>query len=153
MSVNQLLVTDLDGPLFGSMRRDTSTVRSVLASFPKARLQPDEFQSQYKSSYFLADAQPDELAAIYKALTQARLDFEALYSGARFLDVLPQGVSKGSTARMLAKKLGVAISHVIACGDSGNDVTLFAQGFRQSIVRFNCGRKSWTIDQPPLSLA
>ena len=122
------------GPLFGSTHWDTSTVRSVLARFPKARLQPDEFQSQYKSSYFLADAQPDELAAIYKALTQARLDFEALYSGARFLDVLPQGVSKGSTARMLAKKLGVAISQVIACGDSGNDVTLFAQGFRGVIV-------------------
>jgi len=122
------------GPPFGSTHWDTSTVRRVLAGFPKARLQPDEYQSQYKSSYFLADARPDELAAIYNALRQARLDFEALYSGARFLDVLPQGVSKGSTARMLAKKLGVAISKVIACGDSGNDVTLFAQGFRGVIV-------------------
>lgn len=122
------------GPLFGSTHWDTSTVRRVLACFPKVRLQPDEYQSQYKSSYFLTDAQPDDLAAIYNALRQARIDFEALYSGNRFLDVLPQGVSKGSTARMLAKNLGVDIQHVVSCGDSGNDVTLFTQGFRGVIV-------------------
>lgn len=122
------------GPRFGDGRWDPHHVRRVLARFPELRLQPDEFQSQFKASFFLESADSTQLAAIDATLTAARIRFECTYSGDRFLDVLPQGVSKGATARLLAGKLGVPLDYVVACGDSGNDASLFQQGFSGVLV-------------------
>jgi sucrose-6F-phosphate phosphohydrolase len=122
------------GPRFGDGRWDPHHVRRALARYPEIRLQPDEFQSQFKASFYLESAAPKQLAAIDAALADARIHCERSYSGDRYLDVLPRGVSKGATARLLATKLSVPLENVVACGDSGNDVSLFGQGFRGVLV-------------------
>lgn len=122
------------GPRFGSERWDPLQVQRLLHGFATLELQPDEYQSQYKVSYFLEGAERSHLDSIDAALSQSRLKYELVYSGERFLDVLPRGVNKGATTRMLATRLGIPPLEVIACGDSGNDISLFQQGFRGVLV-------------------
>lgn len=121
-------------PTRGHGHWDARQVTQILAHHSGVKLQPQEFQSPYKVSLFLVDAGPDELAAIVNVLRAAHIDFEITYSGARFLDVLPRGVSKGTTARLLAHRQRVPPSRIVAVGDSGNDVTLFEQGFLGVLV-------------------
>jgi sucrose-6F-phosphate phosphohydrolase len=123
------------GPRLGRSRWDAQWVRRVVVKrSPEARLQPNEYQSPYKASFFIESATPARLTAICEALARARLDFEMIYSGNRFLDILPQGVGKGSTTRVLAERLGISPQNVVVCGDSGNDVSLFSHGFRGVLV-------------------
>ena len=64
----------------------------------------------------------------------AHLDCDVLFSAGRYLDVLPTGVSKGSTLRRLAEHLHVSPEHVLVAGDTMNDESLFAEGFRGVVV-------------------
>jgi len=122
------------GPPFGDQSWQTRQVKRVLSAMRELEVQPEEFQSPYKVSYFLERATTEQLKLVGAALSQARIQFEMIYSGERFLDILPLGVSKGATAKMLAAKLGVSPREVIASGDSGNDVSLFLHGFRGVLV-------------------
>jgi sucrose-6F-phosphate phosphohydrolase len=122
------------GPWLANARWDAQLVRHLLTRFPSVQLQPDEFQSPLKASFYVENASPDVLCEIRAVLTQARLEFETIYSGQRFLDFLPRGVSKGSAARLLAARLEIPPERVVACGDSGNDASLFFQGFRGVLV-------------------
>jgi len=51
-----------------------------------------------------------------------RLDFNR--SAPDLLEILPHGVDKGAALAYLADYLGVKQCHVIACGDSGNDLPM-----------------------------
>jgi mannosylfructose-6-phosphate phosphatase len=97
-------------------------------------LQPDEFQSEFKVSYFLHSAENGTLDHIRNRLNEWNLDAEIIYSSDRDLDILPAGVSKGAAALHLANQLGFGSDLLIACGDSGNDASMFATGCRSVIV-------------------
>lgn len=45
-------------------------------------------------------------------------------SGKWFIDIIPKGVSKGSSVQVLAEKMGIDKEEVMAIGDSGNDVEM-----------------------------
>ena len=64
----------------------------------------------------------------------AALPVDVLYSADRYLDVLPRGVSKGSTLRRLAELLEVPDDTVLVAGDTLNDLSLFDTGFRGVVV-------------------
>lgn len=113
---------------------NVATVRRVAECFGGLAIQPDEFQSDLKVSYFWDEATNRRLEDLDMALTSSGMAAELTYSGSRFLDIMPRGVNKGSAARYLIGKLGVESRHVIACGDSGNDASLFSHGFRGVVV-------------------
>lgn len=50
--------------------------------------------------------------------------FDYVVSSTNFLEILPKGVSKGSTVLRLADMLGVGHASVFAIGDYYNDITL-----------------------------
>lgn len=58
------------------------------------------------------------------------LGCELLYSADLYLDVLPQGVSKGSTLVGLVEHLGLDPDDVLVAGDTLNDLSMFEQGFK-----------------------
>ncbi len=64
----------------------------------------------------------------------AHLDCDVLFSAGRYLDVLPRGVSKGSTLRRLAEHLHIPPDQVLVAGDTLNDESLFTEGFRGVVV-------------------
>ncbi len=113
---------------------DGDRARSVLAGFRRLEPQPDEFQSDYKASYFLRDAGPTELQQIRGLLLEQSIRPELVYSSKRDLDVLPEGCNKGSAAEYVTRYLGFDARDVIVCGDSANDVAMFDYGFAGVVV-------------------
>jgi phosphoserine phosphatase len=57
-----------------------------------------------------------------------------LISGDRYLDVLPAGVNKGSTLRVLLEWLEIADEQVVTAGDSLNDLAMFETGLAGVMV-------------------
>ncbi len=63
------------------------------------------------------------------------LGCDLLISAGRYLDVLPRGVSKGSTLLALLDRLGMDRSCVLVAGDTLNDLSMFTTGLAGVVVR------------------
>ncbi|MEL6533647.1 MAG: HAD family hydrolase, partial [Pseudomonadota bacterium] len=62
------------------------------------------------------------------------MGLDVLISDNRFLDVLPQGVSKGPTLTRLVDHLGLDHARVLTAGDTLNDLSMLTAGFRAVAV-------------------
>lgn len=108
---------------------DSAAIRSVTAACPALELQPQEFQSRLKVSFFLKDATARQLHELAVMLDSADVFADLFYSGNLYLDILPQGMNKGGAVSYLARKLNIDSTQVIVCGDSGNDLSMYLRGF------------------------
>lgn len=114
---------------------DRQKVEAVLSSFPGVRRQPEEFQHEFKSSWFLDKALPAQLKQLDELLRGTGLDVCLVYSSHRDLDVLPCAATKGGALQWLCAKLGVSLSQTLVAGDTGNDSSMFRlSGVRGIIV-------------------
>ncbi|MEO5961510.1 MAG: HAD family hydrolase, partial [Opitutaceae bacterium] len=68
---------------------DLARVREITARFPGVRPQPDEFQHEFKSSWFLDRASPAAIRELKRSLADGGLKVKIVYSSARDLDILP----------------------------------------------------------------
>jgi glucosylglycerol-phosphate synthase len=64
----------------------------------------------------------------------AGLAVDVLLSAGRYLDILPQGTSKGTTLMRLVEQLGVPSQNVLVAGDTLNDLSLYETGYRGVVV-------------------
>lgn len=64
----------------------------------------------------------------------AVLECDVIYSAGKFLDVLPQGVNKGSSLQQLISYLGVDETEVLVAGDTLNDLAMYNCGFKGVVV-------------------
>jgi glucosylglycerol-phosphate synthase len=103
-------------------------VLQALARFPA--LVRQTVPQERRCSFFISEGGiSDELREAVQAL-----DCDLLFSADRYLDVLPRGVSKGSTLRQLAQAEGFDPEAVIVAGDTLNDLSMFTAGFRGIVV-------------------
>ena len=111
---------------------DKATINRIMAEIPEAHLQPTEWQSAFKSSYFLEDNVETRLDEIHQRLDAEGLEAKVVYSAGRFLDFLPIRSGKGGAVRYLAEALGMPPSAVVTSGDTGNDLDMMRPelGFR-----------------------
>lgn len=111
---------------------EKATVDRLMEGIPEARLQPAEWQSPFKASYFLEENVAARLDEIHRKLEAAGLQAKVVYSAGRFLDLLPIRSGKGGAVRYLAGELGMAPSAVVTSGDTGNDLDMMRPdlGFR-----------------------
>ena len=111
---------------------DKATVEEILRSIPEARMQDQEWQSPFKSSYYLEENVEERLAEIDRKLKEANLRAKVVYSADKFLDLLPVKSGKGEAVRYVARKAGVSPENVVTCGDTGNDLDMMRAelGFR-----------------------
>lgn len=135
----EILAFPSGGPVVGleptpSAGFDSEHVRAKMAELSGARLQPAEFQSSLKVSFFLDHASEKTLANLENRLRAGGLAVDIIYSSGRDLDVVPAGVNKGTAAKRLADLWGYAADQVMVSGDSANDLALFEQGFRGIVV-------------------
>jgi HAD superfamily hydrolase (TIGR01484 family) len=93
-------------------------VLEALRSFPGIR--PQARPQEYRCSFF---AEPGQITARLRSVIEG-LGCELIYSNGRYLDVLPRGVSKGSTAAKLLEQLGWSRARIVVAGDSENDTSL-----------------------------
>ncbi len=103
---------------------DRAMVDNITRSTPGIRPQPAEYQTTYKSSWFLDSATPDLIHRLEKRLEDAGLNVHVVYSSARDLDVLPRRATKGGALEWLCKRLNVPLQAVLVAGDTGNDSSM-----------------------------
>ncbi len=113
---------------------NANIVRSLLECFSFLELQPREFQSPYKVSYYADDLAKPEIVQLKQRLESHRVRAEIIYSSARDLDVLPAIANKGTAARFVAKHFDLPDAKLIVSGDSGNDAAMFSPQVRGIIV-------------------
>lgn len=113
---------------------NVDSILAVCHGFTELRPQPDEFQSHYKISYFGEQLDEACLARLRQALEAAGQSATVVYSSDRDLDILPIRTHKGSAARFLADYWRIDCRRVVVAGDSGNDATMFYEGFRGIVV-------------------
>ncbi|MFD0836982.1 HAD-IIB family hydrolase [Mariniflexile aquimaris] len=87
--------------------------------------QPRKYQHSYKRSYFFYDATPELITSIEQGFVEANMHINVVYSGEKFLDILPKWANKGNALQWLLKKLDLDASNVLVAGDSGNDAAMF----------------------------
>jgi sucrose-6F-phosphate phosphohydrolase len=113
---------------------DVAGIRAALARFPGLELQPEEFLSAWKVSYFARGLTTSALMEIRQSLDEAGLQTNLVYSSGRDLDVLPAHADKGQAARHVAEKWDRAPCDVLTSGDSGNDAEMMNCDFRGIVV-------------------
>lgn len=111
---------------------DKAAVEKILHAIPETRMQDQEWQSPFKSSYYLEENADARLAEINNGLSKAELRAKVVYSADKFLDLLPIGSGKGEAIRYVARKLGIPPANVVTSGDTGNDLDMMRPelGFR-----------------------
>lgn len=67
-------------------------------------------------------------------VVEAELGCDLLFSAGQYLDVLPRGVSKGSTLLALLEHTGLDHDRVVVAGDTLNDLSLFQCDLRGIVV-------------------
>ncbi len=113
---------------------DPNVVRQVLDDVGGLELQPDGYQSRHKVSYYAHGASESQLAGWQTRLEAAGQQVTVIYSSDRDLDVLPAEIDKGAATAFLANAWNVPFDRVIVCGDTGNDLSMFEQGFLGVVV-------------------
>jgi sucrose-6-phosphatase len=105
---------------------DLESVENVIQSInhPISN-QPLKFQHAYKRSYYFHDATPELISNIEKDFVRANMHINVVYSGEKFLDILPKWANKGNALQWLLQKLDLITENVLVAGDSGNDSAMF----------------------------
>lgn len=105
--------------------------QAVMAAFQDLPgLVRQEVPQQRRCSYYCG---PDAVTEEVHRRAQ-ELGCEALYSADRYLDILPRGVNKGSTLKMLVSHLGTNPSQVLVAGDTLNDLAMMQAGYNAVCV-------------------
>lgn len=117
-----------------SRQWDLQAIRRALQRFSRLELQPRQYQSPYKLSYYLRDAACEELESVRCTAERSHGPVEMVYSSQRDLDLLPPGVNKGSAAAFISWYWQYRKRQVIVCGDSGNDLAMLQRRFRGVVV-------------------
>jgi hydroxymethylpyrimidine pyrophosphatase-like HAD family hydrolase len=109
---------------------DREKAEDVLSRRRELRLQAPIAQGTHKLSFDVEGVTTGHaayVAEITGRLAEASIPAEVLFSGDRFLDILPQGVNKGTGLLRTIGALTLAVQHtgarppVVAAGDSMND--------------------------------
>ena len=95
-------------------------IKKLLASLDFLVPQKNDFEGQFKISYFM-DPNENHIKKIHDLLTTNRCHYNLIYSHGAFLDILPQRASKGKAIRYISYKWGIPLENFLVCGDSGND--------------------------------
>lgn len=140
--VGTSIVDDTGRPLIGYRERfrdgwDRSLVHDVMIGIPGVHPQPARYQSPFKSSWFLYDADDTAISRIRSALAEVELRVRVIYSSRRDLDILPEEADKGRAVSWLADHLHLSPEHVVVAGDTENDLAMFQVAGVRGIVVAN----------------
>ncbi|MCC5639732.1 sucrose-phosphate phosphatase [Nostoc sp. CHAB 5844] len=126
-------------------------VFSVAKSFPELEPQPDSEQRPFKVSFFVKQEFADKiLPEIETKLQKYGLNIKLIYSSGIDLDIVPRSSDKGQAMQFLRQKWQFAAEQTVVCGDSGNDIALFAVGNERGIIVGNARPEllQWHTEYP-----
>ncbi len=101
-------------------------------------LQPEEFNTELKLSYFVEGEDPErtvkELSRRLRESGDGRS--QIIWSSGKDLDIIPAAAGKGKAISFLLNSRNIRGERVIVAGDSGNDRTMFEE-FSNGIIVAN----------------
>lgn len=103
-------------------------VLQQLKDFPL--LQRQTVPQERRCSFLVGES---DVSSALSAAVEA-LNCDMLFSAGHYLDVLPRGVNKGETLRALIACLDLDLDDVVVAGDTLNDFSMFAAGFKGIVV-------------------
>ena len=110
-------------------------VLSKTADFSELEPQPDTEQGTWKVSFFLEQSVATKvLPQLESSLKASGLDVKLIYSSGIDLDIVPSNSDKGQAMQFLRQKWNFVAERTVVCGDSGNDIALFAVGEERGIL-------------------
>ncbi|MCD6273307.1 MAG: HAD-IIB family hydrolase [Deltaproteobacteria bacterium] len=93
---------------------------TLLERFDFLKHQEESNQSQFKISYYMTPGK-DRTAMIHDLLSRNKCRYSLIYSGQKYIDILPHRASKGKAIRYLSYAWEIPLGNFLVCGDSGND--------------------------------
>ncbi len=117
-------IAELEATIRAAWNNATARVVELLDKEPGLTLQGTPFRHRVSYDYDPAILSPHTIAKVEAA------GFDCLLSADRFFDVLPRGISKGPTLVRLVDALGLDTKSILVAGDTMNDLSLFATGYR-----------------------
>jgi hypothetical protein len=118
-----------------SINWDRDEIVATTVHFADLVPQPETEQCPFKVSFFLTEeASIEVLPQLETALQQRGLAVQLIYSSGKDLDILPRQANKGAAMKFIREALGFAPEQTLVCGDSGNDIALFAAGIERGVI-------------------
>ena len=74
------------------------------------------------------------LPQLESELQESGLNVKLIYSSGIDLDIVPHHSDKGQAVQFLRQKWKFVAEQTVVCGDSGNDIALFAAGSERGII-------------------
>jgi sucrose-phosphate synthase len=115
-------------------RWQRDALRQCLSGMDGLELQPERDQRRFKLSYFVDPGIWPGLRETRRRIREAGLAASVIFSHHEFLDVLPDGASKGNAMHYLARRWGLAMDRILVAGDSGNDADMLRSGAQAVVV-------------------
>ena len=113
---------------------DRNEIVKIAERFSTLQTQPESEQNPFKISYYLAQAEAkNTIAQLDAMLKEAGFELKFIYSSGQDFDILPQNGDKGLAVKFLRDKWQISPQYAIACGDCGNDISLF-EGSEKGII-------------------
>lgn len=126
--INFAPIEHLQNPIIKKWNNSNNRLKQLLQYETALQLQP--IDPPYRVAYYY---DPDTLQE--KTLEKiSTAGFDAILSCEMYLDIVPQGVNKGSSLLNLLNSLQLNHDNVITCGDSLNDLSLFETGLKSIAV-------------------
>jgi sucrose-6-phosphatase len=114
---------------------DRDLVVATTKEFAQLQPQPESEQRSFKVSFFLQEEQAAEvLTQLESDLQEKGLNVKLIYSSGIDLDIVPRQSDKGQAVQFLRQKWEFVSERTVVCGDSGNDIALFAAGTEKGII-------------------
>jgi sucrose-6-phosphatase len=126
-------------------------ILSVTNKYTELIPQPDSEQRPFKVSFFLEPkASVNVLLQLEAELQKYKLNVKLIYSSDIDLDIVPRSSDKGQAMQFLRQKWKFAAEQTVVCGDSGNDIALFAVGNERGIIVGNARKEllQWHNEHP-----
>lgn len=118
-----------------SLGWDRDKVLSITEQFSELEPQPDSEQRPFKVSFFLKqEVSASIISQLESELAKYELNIKLIYSSGIDLDIVPSTSDKGQAMQFLRQKWKFAAEQTVVCGDSGNDIALFAVGNERGII-------------------
>jgi len=130
---------------------DRNLVLNQTAKFTELKPQPSTEQRPFKVSFFLEEeASVAVLPKLESELLKSNLNVKLIYSSGIDLDIVPRRSDKGQAVQFLRQKWKFVAEQTVVCGDSGNDIALFATGNERGIIVGNARREllQWHNENP-----
>jgi sucrose-6F-phosphate phosphohydrolase len=130
---------------------ERETILSITKKYCELVRQPDSEQRPFKVSFFLEQEVSAKIIPQLEAeLQKSKLNVKLIYSSGIDLDIVPHSSDKGQAMQFLRQKWKFAAEQTVVCGDSGNDIALFAVGNERGIIVGNARKEllQWHDEYP-----